>query len=68
MIFFFFSVFLEMRDRSSDYTQSSGGAVASGFAHEAFGGAPDVEALVFFGFCGLGGGAGASSVSASLSE
>ena len=57
-----------MRERSSDCTLSSGGAVARGFTREAFGGAADDEALVFFGFYGLGGGAGASSESASLSE
>ena len=57
-----------MRERSSDCTLSSGGAVTSGFTREAFGGAADVEALIFFGFYGLGGGAGASSESASSSE
>ena len=57
-----------MRDKSSDCTLSSGGAVASGFAREIFGAEAGFEALGSFGFCGFGVGAGASSVSASLSE
>ena len=55
---------LEMRDRSSDCTLSSGGAVASGFAREILGVEADFEALGSFDFCGFGVGAGASSVSA----
>ena len=55
---------LEMRDKSSDCTLSSGGAVASGFAREIFGAEADFKALGFFSFVGYGG-AGASSDSAS---
>ena len=55
---------LEMRDKSSDCTLSSGGAVASGFAREIFGEGAGFEALGFFNFFGFGA-AGASSDSAS---
>ena len=64
LAFFVFSAFLETRDKSSDYTLGSGGAVAKGFTREAFGIAEGFEAFVFFFFfCGFGG-AGASSESA----
>ena len=53
-----------MRDKSSDCTLSSGGAVASGFAREIFGAEAGFEALGFFSFFGFGD-AGASSDSAS---
>ena len=55
---------MEMRDKSSDYTLSSGGAVSSGFAREIFGEGAGFEALGFFNFFGFGA-AGASSDSAS---
>ena len=51
---------LETRDKSSDYTLSSGGAVASGFAREIFGEGAGFEALGFFIFFVFGA-AGASS-------
>ena len=68
--FFFgvFSFFLEMRERSLEVLLGAGGAVANGFTREAFGAAVGFEALAFFCFCGLGGGAGVSSVSASSPE
>ena len=49
-----------MRDKSSDCTLSSGGAVASGFALEIFGEGAGFEALGFFIFFVFGA-AGASS-------
>ena len=55
---------LKMRDKSSDRTLSSGGAVASGFAREIFGAEAGFEALGCFNFFGFGA-AGASSDSAS---
>ena len=55
---------LEMRDKSSDCTLSSGGAVASGFARDIFGAEAGFEALGYFSFFGFGA-AGASSDSAS---
>ena len=55
---------LEMRDKSSDYTLSSGGAVASGFAREIFGAEAGIEALGYFNFFGFDA-AGASSDSVS---
>ena len=67
MGFFFFFSDLEMRERSSDYTLGAGGAVARGFAREAFGAVVGFEALGFFCFCGFGG-AGASSESALSAE
>ena len=51
---------LEMRDRSSDYTLCSGGAVARGCAREIFGAEEGFDALGFFSFFGFGG-AGTSS-------
>ena len=53
-----------MRDKSSDCTLFSGGAVASGFAREIFGEGAGFEALGFFIFFVFGA-AGASSDSAS---
>ena len=47
-----------MREKSSDWTLSSGGAVSNGFARESFGAEAGFEAFgCFFGF----GAAGASS-------
>ena len=43
-----------MRDKSSDCTLSSGGAVASGFAREIFGAEAGFEALGCFNFFGFG--------------
>ena len=54
-----------MPERSSVLLLGAGGAVANGFTREAFGAVVVFEALDFFCFYGLGGGAGASSVSAS---
>ena len=67
MGFFFFFSDLEMRERSSDCTLGAAGAVARGFAREAFGAVEGFEALGFFRFLGFGG-AGASSESASSAE
>ena len=63
---FFFSV-LEMRERSSDCTLSSGGAVANGFALEIFEEGAGFEAFGFFCFTGFDG-AGASSELVSSAE
>ena len=56
---------LETRDKSSDYTLSSGGVVANGFALEIFGEGAGFEAFGFFNCFGFGtAGASSDSVSA----
>ena len=55
-----------MRDKSSDCTLGSGGAIFNGFIVEAVGAAEGFEAFIFFFFDF--GGAGASSESASSAD